>query len=55
MGVNVMARDYPQDISHARQYLDYQANAEVWDAVDEFRDCCQDRDACTSSVRSAPG
>ena len=44
MGVNVMARDFSLDISRARQYLDYQPKAEVWDAVDEFCDWWRSRE-----------
>ncbi|VXC50014.1 Nucleoside-diphosphate-sugar epimerase [Pseudomonas sp. 8Z] len=36
LGVAVMARDFSLDISRAREYLDYQPQASLWDALDEF-------------------
>ncbi|MDD0841793.1 NAD-dependent epimerase/dehydratase family protein [Pseudomonas sp. Gutcm_11s] len=36
LGVAVMARDFSLDISRARQYLDYEPQVPIWDALDEF-------------------
>lgn len=36
LGVAVMARDFSLNIERARQELDYQPNASLWDALDEF-------------------
>lgn len=36
LGVAVMARDFSLDISRAREYLGYQPQASLWDALDEF-------------------
>jgi nucleoside-diphosphate-sugar epimerase len=34
--VAVMARDFSLDIGRAREYLGYQPQASLWDALDEF-------------------
>ncbi|AYC34148.1 NAD-dependent epimerase/dehydratase family protein [Pseudomonas cavernae] len=36
LGVAVMAKDFSLDISRARQYLDYDPQASLWTALDEF-------------------
>ncbi|WP_043307040.1 NAD(P)-dependent oxidoreductase [Pseudomonas sp. ML96] len=36
LGVAVMARDFSLDISRARQYLDYEPQVPIWDALEEF-------------------
>ncbi|MFG0414576.1 NAD-dependent epimerase/dehydratase family protein [Pseudomonas sp. zjy_8] len=36
LGVAVMARDFSLNIDRAREFLDYQPTASLWDALDEF-------------------
>lgn len=38
LGMAVMAKDFSLGISRARQYLDYDPQASLWDALDEFCD-----------------
>ncbi|CDF82257.1 NAD-dependent epimerase/dehydratase [Pseudomonas knackmussii B13] len=38
MGMAVLAKDFSLDISRARQFLDYDPRASLWDALDEFCD-----------------
>ncbi|KAF1054917.1 MAG: 2-alkyl-3-oxoalkanoate reductase [Stenotrophomonas maltophilia] len=38
MGMAVLARDFSLDISRARQFLDYQPQVSLWEALDEFCD-----------------
>ncbi|MDN6858738.1 NAD(P)-dependent oxidoreductase [Pseudomonas sp. CAN2814] len=38
LGMAVMAKDFSLDISRARQYLDYDPQNSLWDALDEFCD-----------------
>ncbi|MCJ1885808.1 NAD(P)-dependent oxidoreductase [Pseudomonas sp. LA21] len=38
LGMAVMGKDFSLDISRARQYLDYDPQASLWDALDEFCD-----------------
>ncbi|MDF3936172.1 NAD-dependent epimerase/dehydratase family protein [Pseudomonas citronellolis] len=38
MGMAVLAKDFSLDISRARQFLDYEPRASLWDALDEFCD-----------------
>lgn len=38
LSMAVLAKDFSLDISRARQYLDYDPQASLWDALDEFCD-----------------
>lgn len=38
LGLAVMAKDFSLDIGRARQFLDYDPQASLWDALDEFCD-----------------
>jgi nucleoside-diphosphate-sugar epimerase len=45
MGMAVLARDFSLDISRARQFLDYDPRASLWDALDEFCDWWKSKEA----------